>query len=112
MVETSIIIPLLILGVLIGSILRNANIKITKRFIVFGSLFSGIGNVIYTAILSFFQNRFTSSVTPSSITSQTTLSEFSSSLILSFFIGFFIILIVFASIVLTLKIRRRTVFEE
>jgi len=107
MVETSVIIPLVVLGVLIGSILRNTNAKITKRFIILGSLFSGIGNVIYTTILSFFQ----SGVASSSITPQATYA-FSSSLLLSFLIGFFIILIVFASTALTLKIRGKTILEE
>ncbi|MEM3475815.1 MAG: hypothetical protein QXL69_00465 [Candidatus Bathyarchaeia archaeon] len=109
MVETSVIIPLLILGVLVGSILRNTNVKITKRIIILGSLLAGVGNVVYAAILSFLQNRVASSVPSPFMTFQSTLNE---SLLLSFFIGFFIILIVFASIVLTLRIRGRTVFEE
>jgi hypothetical protein len=111
MVETAVIIPLLILGVLIGSILRNTNVKINKRVIFFGSFFSGVGNVIYTAVLSFFQNKVASgSISSPSIAFQTNSSELLSSLLFSFLVGIFIILIVFALAALTLKIRGRTIF--
>jgi len=98
MVEPSIIIPLLTLSFLTSSILRDTKVKIGWKFIILGSLLGGLGNFIYTAVLSFLQKG---------------LNKLSI-LISSFLVGFFIILIVFAFTILFLKIRkiRRESIEE
>jgi len=119
MPEVPSIVPLILAGILIGSILRTTRAHMSWRFIIVGSLLGGLGNVANAAALLFFQNPETRQSIPSSlpnsqlIRTQTifSLTPFSF-LILSFIVGVLMVLLVFVAAVVTLRIRGRVVLEE
>ncbi len=119
MPEVPSIVPLILAGILVGSILRSTRAHISWRFMIVGSLLGGLGNVANAAALLFFQNPETRQPIPSSlrtsqlIPTQTTffLTPFSF-LILSFIVGAIMVLLVFIVAVVTLRIRGRVVLEE
>ncbi|MEM2965308.1 MAG: hypothetical protein QXE22_07670 [Candidatus Bathyarchaeia archaeon] len=113
MAEVPVIIPLLLAGVLFGSILRTTNARITGRFTFLGSILGGLGNLLYTFVLNMFQKSSSGNL-PRAANIQTALNTSFSiiTLLYAFLTGFLMVLIIFVSAALTLKIRGRTVLEE
>ena len=113
MAEIPVIVPLLVAGALFGSILRATNARITGRFTFLGSLLGGLGNLLYMFILNMFQKPSSGNL-PRAADMQTTLDpSFSiATMVYAFLTGFLMVLIIFVSAALTLKIRGRTVLEE
>jgi len=103
MLQLPIIVPIIIVGFLIGDILRKSETRIGWKRLIFGSLVGGIGNILYAfAFISFKGGDF----------NQIEASEKTSFLISSFLIGFLIVLIVFVTAIITIKILGRTKVEE
>lgn len=106
-----VLVPLVLAGILFGSILRTTKARITGRFTFSGSLLGGLGNLLYSFILNMFQK--SSAWNLSGSAKEMFNSSFSTiTLAYTFLAGFLTVLIVFASATLTLKIRGRTVLEE
>lgn len=107
------IVPLLVAGIMIGSILRTTKTHVSWRFIIVGSLLGGLGNVAYAALLYLFQGQETRQAIPRTFPSQMmptqSLAFFAA---LSFITGTIIILLVFVAARLTIRIRGRTSVEE
>ena len=111
MPENPIIVPLLITGVLIGYILRTKEARIGWRFTALGSLLGGLGNAVYAAALYLLPSQTTTETNiPSFVSRQTTLSQPpflttpsqtpALSLVFSFIVGIFIVLLVLIPAVL------------
>ncbi|MBO3754868.1 MAG: hypothetical protein FGF53_08365 [Candidatus Brockarchaeota archaeon] len=111
MAEIPVIIPLLLAGVLFGSILRATNARITGRLTFLGSLLSGFGNFLYTFVLNMVQ-KYSSENRAANMHTAFNPSFSIITLLYAFLTGFLIVLIIFISAALTLKIRGRTVLEE
>jgi|YelNatPaOPRAMG01_1025707.scaffolds.fasta_scaffold88333_2 hypothetical protein len=113
MAEIPIIVPLLLAGILFGSILRTTKARITGRFTFLGSLLGGFGNLLYSLILSMLRKSPSENL-PRAVNVQAAPAPSSLivTLIYAFLTGFLIVLTVFVSAALTLKIRGRTVLEE
>jgi hypothetical protein len=113
MAEVPVIVPLLLAGVLFGSILRATNARVTGKFTFIGSLLGGLGNLLYMFVLNMFQKSPSGNL-PSATNLQTALNPSFSifTMVYAFLTGFLMVLIIFVSAALTLKIRGRTVLEE
>ncbi len=120
------IAPLLITGVMIGSILRTTKAHVSWRFIIMGSLLGGLGNVANAVLLYLSQGQQTRPAMPQAISEtipQVTPPAFAggqmisaqslaSFVALSFIVGAFMILLVFVAARLTVRIRGRKSVEE
>lgn len=107
-------VPLLLTGILFGSILRTTKVHISWRFMVSGSLLGGLGNVVHAAALYLFQGQQTRQAIPSTFASSQIMPTQTPIyfLVLSFIIGAFMILLVLIAASLTIRIRGRKVLEE
>jgi hypothetical protein len=120
------IAPLLITGVMIGSILRTTKAHVSWRFIIMGSLLGGLGNVANAVLLYLSQGQQTRPAMPQAIPEtipQVTPPAFAggqmisaqslaSFVALSFIVGAFMILLVFVSARLFMRVRGRKIIEE
>lgn len=119
------IVPLIVAGVIIGSILRKTDIRISWKLLILGSLLGGLGNLANAGLLFYFQGQQarpsfsqrapTDFQIPSNIqlpgTIQRTLNPISF-LGTSFVVGAIMILIILIVTVLTLRLRGRTTVDE
>jgi hypothetical protein len=119
------IVPLILAGVIIGSILRKTDISISWKLLMLGSLLGGLGNLAHAGVLFFFQGQQarpafsqrppTDFQLPSNLqlpgTSQTTFNPISF-LVTSFVVGAIMILVILIVAVLTLRLRGRTTVDE
>jgi hypothetical protein len=119
------IVPLIVAGVIIGSILRKTDIRISWKLLILGSLLGGLGNFANAGLLFFFQGQQTrpsfSQRTPtdfqipSNLQIPSTIQRTSnpiSFLVTSFVVGAIMILIILIVAILTLRIRGRTTVDE
>jgi hypothetical protein len=119
------IVPLIVAGVIIGSILRKTDIRISWKLLILGSLLGGLGNLANAGLLFFFQGQQTRPSfsqgppadfqIPSNLqlpsTIETTFNPISF-LVTSFVVGAIMILIILIVAVLTLRLRGRTTVDE
>jgi len=119
------IVPLILAGIIIGSILRKTDIRISWKLLILGSLLGGLGNLAHAGVLFFFQGQQaepsfsqgppTDFQLPSNLqlpsTSQTTFNPISF-LVTSFVVGAIMILIILVVAFLTLRIRGRTTVDD
>jgi len=112
MADVPVVIPLLILGVLIGLVLRG-KARMGWRLATLGSLFGGLGNLAYGGALTLFQSRTAveSVSRPIAIRQATSIDSPPVFLAFCFLAGFLMVLLVFASAALTLRIRRERALE-
>jgi len=117
------ILPLLFTGIIVGSLLRKANIRISWKMISLGSILGGLGNLAHAAALNMLQSQGTTpSATPTSpvqatrpfIGTSTASSAFDLATFLatSFIIGVLMVLAVLVTATLTMKLRGRAVSDE
>lgn len=119
------IVPLILVGVIIGSILRKTNVGISWKLLILGSLLGGLGNLANAGVLLFFQGQEarptfserppTNFQLPSDLqlpgTIQRTLNPMAY-LATSFVVGAIMILVILIAAILTLRIRGRTTVDE
>jgi hypothetical protein len=120
------IVPLILAGVIIGSILRKTDISISWKLLILGSLLGGLGNLAHAGVLFFFQGQEarptfsqrppTDFQLPSNLqfTLRASLTTFNpiSFLVTSFVTGAIMILVILIVAVLTLRLRGRTTVDE
>lgn len=94
--------------------MRGTKAKIGWRFVAFGSILGGLGNLVHGAVLTLTRGRMAAeSVTRiPAIRQVVAIDPPPLFLALCFLIGFLMVLLVFASTILTLRIWRRRGLEE
>jgi drug/metabolite transporter (DMT)-like permease len=102
MSQSPIIIAILIAGFLIGDLLRRTEIRIGWKRIIVGSLAGGIGNTIYATAFILLKGGGLNQ----------TKTENISFLISSFIVGFLIVLIIFFTAAIAIRILGRITVEE
>jgi len=123
MPEIPTIVPLILTGILVGSVLRKTNVSISRKLLVLGSFFGGLGNSANAAALSFLGPTTGQSVPPGLTNIQTITPPVVSGqvmstqtpftfIVLSFITGALMVLLVLITVSLTLRIRGRVVLEE
>jgi hypothetical protein len=120
------IVPLIVAGIMIGIVLRTTKAHVSWKFIIAGSLLGGLGNLANAFLLYLFQGQQTSRAIPQAIPeaipqatprafagSQLTAAQsLTSVLVVSFIIGTLMILLVFVSARLIIRVRGRRIVEE
>jgi hypothetical protein len=124
------IVPLIVAGIMIGIVLRTTKANVSGRFIIVGSLLGGLGNLANAVLLYLFQGQQSSLAMPQGIPQavpeavpQATTRAFAGSqmmaaqsltsfLVVSFIIGTLMILLVFVSARLFMRVRGRKIVEE
>jgi len=108
MPEISIIIPMIVTGVAVGSLIRSKSPRISKRMLVSASLIAGLLNGVYGYVVYSFspQPTFPRGV---SFIAQTSWVEF---VVGSFLAGFFIVLAVLGIAMMYARIRKGEELEE
>ncbi|MEM3506609.1 MAG: hypothetical protein QW589_05710 [Candidatus Bathyarchaeia archaeon] len=101
MSQSPIIVAILVVGFIIGDLLRKTEIKIGWKRLVGGSLAGGIGNAIYATAFILLKGE--------SIKAKTENLSF---LISSFIVGFLIVFIIFIIAKITIRILGEVVVEE
>jgi prolipoprotein diacylglyceryltransferase len=122
--ELPMILPLLFTGVLVGSLLRKTNVGISRKTILLGSLFGGLGNLVHAAVLTMFMGQGTNPPTSTAFPGQMTRPTFAAAsatsstfnlptfLTTSFIIGLLVVLVVLAMAALTVRLRGRVKSDE
>jgi len=116
------IVPLIVAGIMIGIVLRTTKAHVSGKFIIVGSLLGGLGNLANAVLLYLFQGQQTSPALPQAIPQATprafagsqmmTAQSLTSFLVVSFIIGTLMILLVFVSARLIMRVRGRKIVEE
>ncbi|MEM2226887.1 MAG: hypothetical protein QXW19_01855 [Candidatus Bathyarchaeia archaeon] len=114
MADAPVLIPLLVLGALIGFLLRGTGAKIGWRFVALGSILGGLGNLAHGAVLMLTRGRMAAeSVTRiPAIRQVVAIDPPPLFLALCFLTGSLMVLFVFASAILMLRIWRGRGLEE
>jgi len=109
--EIPTIVPLLLTGILIGSILRKTQESIGWRLILSGSLLGGLGNLAHAAVLPIFQSpEVRQNVVRPPVGGL--MADSSVFLISSFVTGAIMVLLILVTAALTLRLRGRKPIEE
>lgn len=113
MADIPVVIPLLILGVLIGLILRG-KARMSWKFVALGSLLGGLGNLAYGGALTLIQGgaAVEGVSRPMAIRQAPSTNSTPFFLVFCFLTGLLMVLLVFASAALTLRVRREKALEE
>lgn len=112
------IVPLIIAGIMIGIVLRTTKAHVSWKFIISGSLLGGLGNLANAVLLYLFQGQQTSQAIPQATpralagSQMMTAQSLPSFLVVSFIIGTLMILLVFVSARLIIRVRGRKIVEE
>jgi uncharacterized membrane protein YebE (DUF533 family) len=116
------IVPLIVAGIMMGIVLRTTKAHVSGKFIIVGSLLGGLGNLANAVLLYLFQGQQTSQALPQAIPQATprafagsqmmTAQSLTSFLVVSFIIGTLMILLVFVSARLIMRVRGRKIVEE
>ncbi|MEM2107531.1 MAG: hypothetical protein QXV46_06945 [Candidatus Bathyarchaeia archaeon] len=120
--EIPIIIPLILVGVMVGNLIRKERPKFGWRGLVSGSVIGGLGNLAHASLLYYMQGQDAGQsgtrqyltgqppTAPPTLTAQASAGPISL-LVGSFLAGAFTVMLVFLVAYLTVKMRGREIHE-
>jgi len=120
--EIPIIIPLIVVGIMVGNLIRKERPNFGWRGVAAGSVIGGLGNLAHSALLYYIQGQNAgqsgtrqyltgqSMISPSPLTVQASTGPVTL-LVGSFLVGTFTVMLVFLVAYLTIKMRGKEIHE-